>query len=284
MLKNLLITTLTPLGTKREKNSWENRPFLTVWPEESREKIQDASITIKKRQKRVRTAFTTEQLRALEEVYSQGKYIDNEKRSELSKTLNLDCKCIKIWFQNRRMKEKKQLAEYNDMVTSSDSDNQNASLTTSSQSPTQIKHCQTQRKHYQTQSKHAQIRSEHWQKQLEHCQIKYSNQNYSSQIWRDCRNEMIFENNCQTPAPELQNGHKNQSVYHYNLHLNNLKSNCYDNAPILQNNTGYVASNNHLNKFYNDNNCYYTEYYPYNMNYTGNKIAVIEDDTQIEEN
>lgn len=67
--------------------------------------------TIKKKQKRVRTAFSTEQIRTLERTYLRHRYIDSERRAELAKTLNIGDKCIKIWFQNRRMKEKRESSE-----------------------------------------------------------------------------------------------------------------------------------------------------------------------------
>uniref|UniRef100_A0A2A4IXJ9 Homeobox domain-containing protein n=1 Tax=Heliothis virescens TaxID=7102 RepID=A0A2A4IXJ9_HELVI len=111
MIQNLLLTSFTPLKNKNEINCWENRPFTTVWPENSFERKRDITRTIKKKQKRVRTAFSTEQLRALERAYSRHKYIDSEKRAELANTLNIGDKCIKIWFQNRRMKEKRESSE-----------------------------------------------------------------------------------------------------------------------------------------------------------------------------
>lgn len=73
--------------------------------------VSDITRTIKKKQKRLRTAFSAEQLRALERTYSRHRYIDSEKRAELAKFLNIGDKCIKIWFQNRRMKEKKESLE-----------------------------------------------------------------------------------------------------------------------------------------------------------------------------
>ncbi|CAG9787283.1 unnamed protein product [Diatraea saccharalis] len=56
--------------------------------------------------KRHRTAFTTNQLTALETEYQIAQYIKRDRRMELSQILNLTERSIKIWFQNRRMKAK----------------------------------------------------------------------------------------------------------------------------------------------------------------------------------
>ncbi|CAG9787286.1 unnamed protein product [Diatraea saccharalis] len=61
--------------------------------------------------KRHRTAFTTDQLTALETEYQIAQYINRERRIELSQILNLTERSIKIWFQNRRMKTKKEREE-----------------------------------------------------------------------------------------------------------------------------------------------------------------------------
>ncbi|XP_072949815.1 uncharacterized protein [Epargyreus clarus] len=113
MFHNVLMTSLTPLRNTNEADCWENRPFTTLWPEMKEKKLKDTTINkiIKKKAKRNRTMFTTEQVRVLEKVFARSKYIDVERRREIAECLNMEQKCIKIWFQNRRMKEKKELSE-----------------------------------------------------------------------------------------------------------------------------------------------------------------------------
>lgn len=58
--------------------------------------------------KKARVAFTSNQVTELEACYSNSKYLPIEERAGLSKRLNLSEQQIKTWFQNRRMKEKRQ--------------------------------------------------------------------------------------------------------------------------------------------------------------------------------
>jgi len=75
---------------------------------------------VNKRKRRKRTIFTSEQLSRLESEFADQQYMVGAERQQLAEALNLSETQIKIWFQNRRIKwrrENKQ--EYPDFFASS---------------------------------------------------------------------------------------------------------------------------------------------------------------------
>uniref|UniRef100_A0A8C3R425 Homeobox domain-containing protein n=1 Tax=Cyanoderma ruficeps TaxID=181631 RepID=A0A8C3R425_9PASS len=63
------------------------------------------------RQRRARTAFTSEQVCRLEKTFQRQKYLGATERRKLAAALQLSEMQIKTWFQNRRMKLKRQIQD-----------------------------------------------------------------------------------------------------------------------------------------------------------------------------
>uniref|UniRef100_A0A665VDK5 Posterior neuron-specific homeobox n=1 Tax=Echeneis naucrates TaxID=173247 RepID=A0A665VDK5_ECHNA len=73
-------------------------------PEEEVEKLQRSKV----KSRRVRTAFTAEQLRILELSFRRCHYLSVLERHSIAAALRLSETQVKIWFQNRRTKWKKE--------------------------------------------------------------------------------------------------------------------------------------------------------------------------------
>ncbi|XP_065111013.1 ventral anterior homeobox 2 [Paramisgurnus dabryanus] len=74
------------------------------------------------RPKRTRTSFTAEQLYRLELEFQRCQYVVGRERTDLARQLNLSETQVKVWFQNRRTKQKKDQTKDTDKRTSSTSE------------------------------------------------------------------------------------------------------------------------------------------------------------------
>ena len=64
-----------------------------------------------RKRKKARTAFSREQVADLEKKFQEKKYLSSAERGELAEKLKLSDMQVKTWFQNRRMKYKRQSEE-----------------------------------------------------------------------------------------------------------------------------------------------------------------------------
>ncbi|XP_029926994.1 ventral expressed homeobox [Myripristis murdjan] len=62
-------------------------------------------------QRRMRTKFTSEQISKLEKTFSKHKYLGATQRRAIAEKLNLSETQVKTWFQNRRMKLKREVQD-----------------------------------------------------------------------------------------------------------------------------------------------------------------------------
>ena len=111
----------SPIGSSRSaspNSNGQSESFSDV------ESIQSNSTGMKKPKKfaisRGRTIYTEEQLEALEAKFSMNQYIVGDDRVILADELGLNVKQIKIWFQNRRIKQRRRQTNRKNSISESD--------------------------------------------------------------------------------------------------------------------------------------------------------------------
>ncbi|XP_021480353.2 homeobox protein Hox-B4a [Oncorhynchus mykiss] len=112
-----------PLNQSPSTASSRKDPVVYPWMKKVHVNIVNPNYTGVGEPKRSRTAYTRQQVLELEKEFHYNRYLTRRRRVEIAHTLVLSERQIKIWFQNRRMKWKKDHKLPNTKIRSNNNSN-----------------------------------------------------------------------------------------------------------------------------------------------------------------
>jgi hypothetical protein len=86
-------------------------PFRHLPSPSSLSKSLDSGAAASEQSRRQRSVYSSQQIAQLEAYFAYNEYIDGDRKKQLSLMTSIPEQQIKVWFQNRRQKKKREVEE-----------------------------------------------------------------------------------------------------------------------------------------------------------------------------